>query len=240
MDVNWRTVSRDPNDRGVRRLLLEQLRAAHRGPVDKLELFQEFVRGHRTLDIGVVAHEIERTSAENWKHELIRTSASYTLGIDILEDAVEALRERGYNVRVADATSELDLGERFERVVIGDVIEHVDNPVALLRFASRHLAPEGRILVSTPNPFFLRTILENVRAGTFVANAEHVCWITPSMALELAARAGLRLDGYWQTRGRGKTPLRRLAVLALGALGQRDSELFSTSFCYVFAPNPES
>jgi 2-polyprenyl-3-methyl-5-hydroxy-6-metoxy-1,4-benzoquinol methylase len=60
--------------------------------------------------------------------------------LDILAPLVEELRGRGFNVRCVDATSDADLGERFEIVFAGDVIEHVDNAVALLRFAGRHLA----------------------------------------------------------------------------------------------------
>jgi hypothetical protein len=70
--------------------------------------------------------------------------------------------------------------------------------------------------------------------GMFIPNAEHVSWISPTMALELAHRAGLTLDGYWHTQGEGKTPLRSLGVKVLDRVGLRDSELFSGCFYYVF------
>ena len=59
----------------------------------------------------------------------------------------EHYNAKGFDFRHVDATSDVDLGDRFDRVFIGDVIEHVNDPVALLNFAKRHLQPNGRILV---------------------------------------------------------------------------------------------
>ena len=238
--THWSQITQDPNARHVRQHLQQTLLSLRQGRIqDTHEFLRGFVRGKRTLDIGVVAHSIERTRDPKWKHNIVKQSAASVVGVDIIEEAVQALIERGYDVRLMDATSDEDLGQRFERVVIGDVIEHVDNPVALLRFAGRHLEPGGQILCSTPNPFFLVNIAHSVRDGVFLANAEHVAWITPTMALELAHRAGLRLHSYWHTQGEGKTPLRKLAVKALELAGQRDSELFSGSFYYIFEPLPD-
>ena len=232
---HWREVSHDPNDRRVQRYLRETLRARYKGRIPSTHAFlKEFVRDAVTLDVGVVAHDIERTTSPMWKHNMIRSTAKRAVGVDIIEEAVAQLVERGFDVRCIDATSETDLGERFERVVIGDVIEHVDNPVKLLQFAQRHLAADGRILCTTPNPFFVATLVRSVRDGTFIPNAEHVSWVSPTMALELAHRAGLELDSYWHTQGEGKTLLRSLAVKALDAAKLRDSELFSGCFYYVF------
>ena len=97
---------------------------------------------------------------------------------------------------VWDATSDADLGERFDIVFLGDVIEHVDNPVALLRFGGRHLAPNGRILVSTPNPFSRKFYRRFRRHGTPIVNLDHCAWFTPTTALELARRAELALIAY--------------------------------------------
>lgn len=232
---SWRELSSDPNDPAVHRFLRETLLRARRGQITQPDKFLlEFVQGHTTLDIGVVAHTIARTNDPEWKHNIIKRVATRVVGIDILEEPIQQLRDRGYDVRLVDATSASDMGERFSRVVIGDVIEHVDNPVSLLRFAARHLEPRGRILCSTPNPFFIGNIVSGKRNGVFITNAEHVSWITPTMALELAERAGLVLHSYWHTQTTGRTPLRKLAYRVLGLTKQLNSELFAGSFYYVF------
>ena len=157
-----------------------------------------------------------------------------TVGIDIIESAVNSLRKRGHDVRLCDATSDVDLEERFERVVIGDVIEHVDNPVALLRFAARHLEDGGSIMCTTPNPFYIGNILQTIRDGTYIANAEHITWITPSMGLELAYRSGLSLHSYWHASGEGHTFFRKILISFLKMTNLVKSELFARSFVYIF------
>lgn len=193
-------------------------------------------RSSESCSVGEVAVGSRRPNLElpKWKHRWISELASRAVGVDILADEVAELCRKGFDVRCVDATSEVDLGERFSRVFMGDVIEHVDNPVALLRFARRHLAPGGRILCTTPNPYFVTYIVDALRSGAFIPNAEHVTWITPTMALELAHRAGLRLSEYWHVQGEGKTMGRKLGVKVLSALNLRDSEVFSGSFCYLF------
>jgi len=235
----WREIDSRPQVRAVREHLARVLLAKRRGRIpDTLAFLLEFVRGRSALDVGVVEHDADRVRLPTFKHRIVAENAAVSVGIDILDAGIEQLRQHGYNVRVCDATSDTDLGQRFERVVLGDIIEHVDNPVALLRFAARHLAAEGRILVATPNPFFVMHLLSSLRQGVFIANAEHVSWITPTMALELAHRSGLELVEYWHTQGEGKTPLRKLGVLALTAMRLRESELFSGCFYYILAkPN---
>ncbi len=102
----------------------------------------------------------------------------------------------GFNVRSVDATGDADLQERFDVVFAGDVVEHVDNAVALLRFGGRHLAPGGRMYVTTPNPFSRKFYRQFRREGVMVTNLDHVAWVSPTMALELGRRAGVRLVAY--------------------------------------------
>ena len=235
----WRDISDDPGDAPVhdflRRRMNELKRASLTSPVGFLE---EFVVDQEVLDIGIVEHTYSNTFKHNWKHQTIKKVAANVVGVDIVEDAVLSLRERGYDVRLVDATSEIDLGERFTRVVIGDVIEHVDNPVSLLRFAARHLKDEGLVLCTTPNPFFIGHLIQGFRFPPFVANGEHVSWITPTMALEIGRRAGLELVAYHHTLGSGSTPLRRLLVRVVRWLGQLEKEIFSGSYYYIFKKAP--
>lgn len=235
----WRAVSDDPGDERVLAFLRNKLASVKGRSVPATSQFlEEFVADQVVLDIGVVEHVIERSFRHDWRHERIRANASRTVGIDIIEDAVRALCERGYDVRLMDATSDEYLGERFSRVIIGDVIEHVDNPVALLRFAARHLAHDGLILCTTPNPFFIGHLVSGFRNPPFIANAEHISWITPTMAMEIGVRANLELSAYHHVQGSGSTFVRKQLVRLLRLLGQSNKEIFAGSYHYVFRKLP--
>lgn len=229
--MDWLDVTQDPVSPTTHDFLVGEMRRSKRittGP------YPDFLRvrlaGRSVMDIGVVEHDPARIGGPDWMHDLVRDAASTTLGIDIVEAGIEVLEARGYRVALVDATSDRDLGERFDVVHVGDVLEHVANPVAMLEFAGRHLAPCGEILVRTPNPWWFSHILRNVREGVLIANAEHVSWITPTLALEIGRRAGLRLDEYWLVTGSVRSAGRRLVHAVL-----RGSELLAPHYLYVFS-----
>lgn len=137
---------------------------------------------------------MERINSPKWKHRLIKDNAARCVGVDIIEDLVEALVEKGFDVVCQDATSDAYLGQTFDVVHIGDVIEHAPDPTRLLAFASRHLAPGGEIIVRTPNP---HNFDYSRHARISVEKMEHISYIVPFHALELARRTGLQFSGYW-------------------------------------------
>ena len=198
MTLDWTRISDDPNNpraKAEMRTLLPRLRQVHTD-TDLTGFVERAVAGRRLLDIGVVSHSARYFDEPGWRHGRLAKAAGYCLGIDILEPLVRELNERGFNVHCVDATSDIDLGERFDVVFIGDVMEHVDNPSALLRFAGRHLAAGGRLLAATPNPFSRKFVRKFFRDGVVVVNLDHMAWFTPTQAIEIARRIGLEFKAY--------------------------------------------
>jgi SAM-dependent methyltransferase len=198
MNFDWTRISDDPNNRQAKaemRAILPRLRQVHTD-IDLTGFVERAAAGRRLLDIGVVSHSARYFDEPGWRHGRLAKAAGHCLGLDILEPLVEELNARGFHVRCVDATSDADLGERFDVVFIGDVMEHVDNPSALLKFAGRHLAPGGRILAATPNPFSRKFVRQFFRQGVMVVNLDHMAWFTPTMAIEIARRIGLEMTAY--------------------------------------------
>lgn len=195
---DWTTISDDPNDPRARQLVREWLSSVRQvvTDTDLTGHMESLVMGKSVLDIGVVSHSARYLDQPGWRHGRIARVAARCVGLDVIPSLVNELRARGFDVRCVDATSEVDLGERFDVVFVGDVIEHVNNAVALLRFACRHLSEHGAVFVATPNPFSRKFYRQFMRDGVMVVNLDHVAWITPTMALELGRRSNLRLASY--------------------------------------------
>ena len=129
---------------------------------------------------------------------MILSNASYVLGVDIDEKLVNYLKAKKYNVTCIDATSGEYLGEKFDVVNIGDVIEHVSNPLKLLEFAKRHLNQNGQIIVRTPNPFHFNYHYLTYIHGISIEIMEHLSYIVPFHMLEICRRINMNFDHYYE------------------------------------------
>lgn len=192
--IDWIAITDDPLDAGVRKDIEVFLRGISSVIDINLEEYFSTAAAERTvLHIGCCEHSPKYMSATGWKHRAMADVASRIVGVDINEPAVDEMRKMGYEVVCADATGDTNLDELFDRVIIGDVIEHVGNLQGLMEFSGRHLAPDAELIISTPNPFFIRHVLRAWLTRPMVANFEHVSWVTESNILELARRSGLIL-----------------------------------------------
>lgn len=181
------------------------------GGMGKVDFVLPYVRDRDVLDIGVVKHSVEAYDQPNWIHRNVAAAARRCVGIDILDDECEVLRRRGYDVRAVDA-QDFDLGERFDVVLAGDIIEHLHDQRGFFESVDRHLRPGGKLIITTPNPWFWLRILQAVR-GEVWENPEHTGWFSRGTLAELLGRYGYAIERavYGSSEGfLGKLPVPRL------------------------------
>jgi len=161
------------------------------------------VEGPTVLDLGCVQHDAEKADNPDWLHKHLARRYDDVVGVDILDADVQALQDRGYNVRVGDAET-LDLPGVFDTVVAGELIEHLSNPGKMLDTANDHLDPGGRLVLSTPNPWAFVHV-RRAAVGRLRINDEHTGWFGPTTLRQVLDRHGfdvLSIDGTAQ-RHRG-------------------------------------
>jgi SAM-dependent methyltransferase len=156
----------------------------------------ELADGRRVLDIGCVNHTLSTRQPEYWVHGILRKKAAYLVGLDYEQSAVESLQKEGFNVVCADAT-DFDLGERFDLVIAGEIIEHLTSPGNLLECAKRHLAPSGKLVLTCPNANNVLYFLENCLIGREQDNSDHTCLFTPTTMSVLLQKCGYRPLGFY-------------------------------------------
>jgi len=99
------------------------------------------------------------------------------------------------DVEEDDAWAELG-EEHFDAVMLGDVLEHLRDPLATLRRAVRHVAPGGMVTISLPNIAHGDVRMALLR-GTFpyretgLLDRTHLRFFTRETMRELCAEAGL-------------------------------------------------
>lgn len=126
----------------------------------------------------------------------VRKLGHYVVGVDVVE--IPGVRDRVDEFHLLDlsAGSETDLGDKYDVVVLGDVIEHLSDPLASLRWAVDLIRPEGQVILSVPNFGHWYPRLR-VATGLFgydrrgILDETHLRFFTRRSLLRFVRRAGL-------------------------------------------------
>jgi SAM-dependent methyltransferase len=146
-------------------------------------------RGLRWLDIGCGTGDLLRRVRDEWAPaRLSGIDAINWLADDLTADvsfeAVSIEHARGL--------------EQADRVMLVEVIEHLQAPWIALRTAARLVAPGGRIVVSTPNIATLRHRLELAVRGDLTSFrptfAPHLSPALPHVTARVLQEEGLSVD----------------------------------------------
>ena len=162
---------------------------------DRVAFITDRCRGKNVLDIGCVAHDADRMDDPRWLHRHIADASASCIGVDILEDGIETLRAAGFDAVAHDLSTGLGpLTPRapFDRIVAGELIEHLGDLDMLFNVAALGLAPDGQLILTTPNPYAPARV-EAGRRGVIWENTDHVSYLFPAGVAELARRHGLVL-----------------------------------------------
>lgn len=156
----------------------------------KIAFVLRHARGKDVLDLGCVQHNPENFKSRFWLHKALSSVASRLEGLDLYAEGVSYLKELGLNVSVGNA-SHFDLGRLFDVIVVGDLIEHLEDFAGFLGCCRAHLRPGGKLLISTPNPWYWRNIAKAFLLREVANNPEHTCWLCPRTLRQLVRRHGM-------------------------------------------------
>lgn len=172
---------------------------------DRFPIIAQYAQnGKAVMDLGCVDSRPARHDAAarieykaNLLHKRIAQINKDVLGVDIDPQGANVLNGQGYNVIVANVET-MDLGKKFDTIIAGEIIEHLENPGLFLRNMRRHLKDEGVIIISTPNPFYAGSAWKIWRYGKPAVHEDHMGWQDPTTLAQLLRRTGFEpFDGYW-------------------------------------------
>ncbi len=148
-------------------------------------------RGRRALDVGAADGFLAgRLTARGWRVTALERDPALAA----------AARMRCEEVVVADLEQGLPaLGHSFDAIIYGDVLEHLSDPLPVLRGLNRYVSPDGLVIVSVPNVAHLWVRL-SLLIGRFdyedrgILDRTHLRYFTRRSFLDLLRRAELRVD----------------------------------------------
>lgn len=171
----------------------------------RAERLLAIVAGKSCMHIGCCDHlpMIEtRVRQKNWLHGQLEEHCKDVLGIDIDKRAVAYVNEMGFaagKVYCADVTAS-DFTDKVPRklldyVLLGEIVEHVDNPVSFLSGLRENMIKygfHGKYIITVPNAFAIMREESAYHDGVEKINSDHRYWFTPYTIAKVMALAGIR------------------------------------------------
>lgn len=147
-----------------------------------LKALAGYVRGRKLLDVGCGEGQLLQTARdEGWD----------AVGIDLSETAIRLCRKRGVSASQTDFFDPSLDGQRFDAIVMSELIEHVPAPARFLRRAEMLLQDEGILYLTTPN--FGSLARRMLGEAWSVIHPEHIGYFDRTTLREMVQdRTGLR------------------------------------------------
>ncbi|OGV46575.1 MAG: hypothetical protein A2X46_06470 [Lentisphaerae bacterium GWF2_57_35] len=146
-------------------------------------------------------HTLEASHLPDWRHAQIDKVASNLVGLDYEKEAVQALQAEGWDIVCADA-QDFNIRDRypdgFDVVIASEVIEHLVNPGGFLCSIRKHLAPGGKVLITTPHAYGFGFSLEVLIWGSEHMNDDHTATYSQKNMECLLRKCGFRVaEFHW-------------------------------------------
>ena len=141
-------------------------------------------------------------------------------GLDFSEEAVKKAVARGIDARRANLDEGVPLpDETYHIIWAGDIVEHVFDPIGLLRESARVLKPGGAMLITIPSDVGLVSRIKMLfgishQEGMYMTSGfyKHHTFFTPRLIRFMLEKAGLRIADFFTVLilGHYRIPVRYL------------------------------
>lgn len=147
--------------------------------IKRNEYLKEHVEGKDVLDLGSQNH-----GKTTDLFDFIKKHAKSVIGLDILPSERDDIVQG--NVEDLGNIKGLTPDKKFDVIVAGELIEHLNNQAAFLNGIKQRLKPDGKFILTTPNCLSLYYWFRGN------PNPEHTCWFDASVLTRLLENNGLK------------------------------------------------
>ncbi|MDX1685587.1 MAG: methyltransferase domain-containing protein [Saprospiraceae bacterium] len=177
-----------------------EFQAANDGDlVDRLEFLESLAKNRKVLHFGFTDHVPlikSKYSKNEWLHKRLVDVSEKCVGIDIDDDAVQFVKEElsiqnvyALDILEDDIPKEI-LDEEWDYLILGEVLEHINDPVRFLEGIKRRLEANFKIIVITvPNAWDLNNLIR-LPSNKELINSDHRFWFSPYTLAKVVTESG--------------------------------------------------
>lgn len=171
---------------------------------ERISKILKLTKNKKVLHIGCCDHIPlieEKRKKKQWLHGLLVENCSKVYGIDINSEGINYLKNNlGINnVECANIIGEDSIeviqNEKWDYIILGEILEHVDNPVEFLKkIVQKYNKNIEKMLITAPNIINVKRIMEFKKGNYEQINSDHKYWFTPFTIFKVAEKAGLNIS----------------------------------------------
>jgi hypothetical protein len=166
---------------------------------NRVAFLTEMARGQKVVHLGCLDHQpliADKIARKQWLHKELTDVSAACIGVDIDEAALRYVQDSfGYtNIILGNFTT-----DRFEKIasahwdyaILGELLEHIDNPVQFLSSIRTNYASNiKRIVVTVPNAW-TRITMKMAQSSIEMINSDHRYRFTPYTLAKVLFQAGM-------------------------------------------------
>ena len=145
-----------------------------------LSFVRKLKKNKKILDVGCTDMPNIRID-NNFLHKKICENVNKkvkVLGVDYNKNKIKKMQSKGYNCINANILEKFT-SQKFDLIIAGEIIEHIPDQNTFISSLKNLLSKKGKIIITTPNPNGIMSVLgywlcKNERGGE-----GHVLWQSP-------------------------------------------------------------
>ena len=174
--------------------------------IQRVDLIKDMCTGKRVLHLGCTnwPYTEDAIAYAMLLHFDLEKVASELAGIDADQEGIAILERHGSENLVQgdlEAHGNCPLDDKFDVIVAGEVIEHVNNPGLFLHGIKRFMSEDSRLILTTPNAYcamrFFYYGARGRRGKAEPVHPDHVAYYSYSTLKLLAERHGLEVTNFY-------------------------------------------
>ncbi|HTE33296.1 MAG TPA: methyltransferase domain-containing protein, partial [Chryseolinea sp.] len=173
---------------------------SYHGPIrNRVEFLSGLAKDKRIVHLGCLDHMpliADKIARGQWLHKELSAVATECIGIDIDRETMDHVKSKlGFdNILLGDFTKisfpEIK-NKSWDYAILGELLEHIDNPVQYLSDIRNNYADcIRRIVVTVPNAW-TQTTMRMASKSVEIINSDHRYWFTPYTLAKVLVQAGM-------------------------------------------------
>jgi 2-polyprenyl-3-methyl-5-hydroxy-6-metoxy-1,4-benzoquinol methylase len=175
------------------------------------KFLSEIVKNKKVVHVGCIDHlDIleQKISNGTWLHNILVSSASKCIGVDINKEGVDYLAKHLNIQNIIYGNLEKEIieeiaNEKWDYILLPEVVEHIPNIVSFLSSIRENYRNNfEKIIITVPN-LFSYSLFHDASKNVEKINTDHRFWFSPYTLLKILNDANFQIEelhlvnGFW-------------------------------------------